>query len=366
MKLIHCADLHLDSGMNTHLTKEQTKERKTELLNTFIRMTEYASDHQVSGILIAGDLFDSRRISAYARNSVYETILNHPDIIFFYLKGNHDADGFLDNIPSCPENLKLFGEAWTSYRLSENVTITGAELSPDNSHTIYASLLLQPQDFNIVMLHGQISQYAARDKAEVIDLGSLRNKCIQYLALGHVHKYQEDVLPPSGTWCYPGCLEGRGFDECGEHGFVLLDIDTAARQSQRTFVPFAQRTIYEVSVDISGCTGTMQIASCVRDAVAAAGCRGKDLVKIVLTGEVDVSCEKNTEQLLRMFAEDFYVCRIEDQSRLAVDYRAYLYDASLKGEFVRLVQESEENGEQEKAEIIRCGLQALQGEEIEL
>ena len=30
MKLIHCADLHLDSSMTTHLTKEKAKERKLE------------------------------------------------------------------------------------------------------------------------------------------------------------------------------------------------------------------------------------------------------------------------------------------------------------------------------------------------
>ena len=35
MKLIHCADLHLDSSMTTHLTKEKAKERKAELLASF-------------------------------------------------------------------------------------------------------------------------------------------------------------------------------------------------------------------------------------------------------------------------------------------------------------------------------------------
>ena len=35
MKLIHCADLHLDSDMTSNLTKEKAKERRTELLVTF-------------------------------------------------------------------------------------------------------------------------------------------------------------------------------------------------------------------------------------------------------------------------------------------------------------------------------------------
>ena len=47
MKLIHCADLHLDSKMNRYLTTEQAKERNAELLHTFRRMVSYAKMHQV-------------------------------------------------------------------------------------------------------------------------------------------------------------------------------------------------------------------------------------------------------------------------------------------------------------------------------
>lgn len=60
MKLIHCADLHLDSSMTTHLTKEKAKERKAELLASFNRMMEYADRENVSAVLIAGDLFDRK------------------------------------------------------------------------------------------------------------------------------------------------------------------------------------------------------------------------------------------------------------------------------------------------------------------
>ena len=42
MKIIHCADLHLDSQMTANLTKEQARERKREIIRTFTRMVEYA------------------------------------------------------------------------------------------------------------------------------------------------------------------------------------------------------------------------------------------------------------------------------------------------------------------------------------
>ena len=91
---------------------------------------------------------------------------------------------------------------------------------------------------NIVVLHGQESEYSARDKAEIIHLTALKNKGIDYLALGHTHSYKKERLDARGVYCYPGCLEGRGFDECGEHGFVMLDIDELTGTIDSTFIPF--------------------------------------------------------------------------------------------------------------------------------
>ena len=55
MKIIHCADLHLDSNMTSNLTKEKANERKAELLATFERMVTYAKNNDIHIILIAGD-----------------------------------------------------------------------------------------------------------------------------------------------------------------------------------------------------------------------------------------------------------------------------------------------------------------------
>ena len=68
MKLIHCADLHLDSKMSANLDKEKAKERKGEILNTFTKMVDYGIDNSVEAILISGDMFDTKNISATVRN----------------------------------------------------------------------------------------------------------------------------------------------------------------------------------------------------------------------------------------------------------------------------------------------------------
>lgn len=59
MKLIHCADMHLDSALATSLTRQEARRRNDELFETFIKMMDYAQREKVRAVLVAGDLFDS-------------------------------------------------------------------------------------------------------------------------------------------------------------------------------------------------------------------------------------------------------------------------------------------------------------------
>ena len=368
MKLIHCADLHLDSMMNTHFSGVKAKERKNELLETFRRMVNFATENGVVAVIIAGDLFDRKNISATARNTVLFEITNNPQIDFYYLKGNHDADSFVSGLDVIPNNLKLFGEDWTRYIAFEEdgnkVVITGAEIDESNSRGIYSGLTLEDSDFNIVVLHGQESHSSSGSRGENINLNELKNRAIDYLALGHVHYYKEAQLDARGVYCYPGCLEGRGFDECGEHGFILLDIDLSDKTVTREFVNIATRSLYELEADISGCNNTMEISKRISLAIESC-CYGREnLVKILLTGKTDVECEKNLELLEKQFENEFYFVKIQDDTTFEIDYEIYAHDESLKGEFIRLVKSKNDLSEEDKAMIIRFGIQALRGEEI--
>lgn len=364
MKLIHCADVHLDSKMNANLDRESAKERKAELLHTFERMVQYAARNDVAAILIAGDLFDVKNISATTRNTVLHCVRSCPAVTFYYLRGNHDSDSFLAQPGEIPENLRLFGAEWTVYR-EGNVVISGIELTRENAGSAYTSLALETGRFNIVMLHGQETEGDPRDKTEVIRLKALRNKGIDYLALGHVHAYKKEPLDPRAAYCYSGCLEGRGFDECGEHGFVLLDIDEETGKYTHEFVPFDRRRLYEVTVDVTGCRTTAEMAAQAAAAVQTAGCGADSFVEIVLAGELDVACEKDMAYLLSYFRPKFYFVKVQDETSLKVEMEDYLLDASLKGEFVRMVMQDMSLREEDKNAIIRYGLQAIDGEEVE-
>jgi DNA repair exonuclease SbcCD nuclease subunit len=309
-------------------------------------------------------MFDTRTVGVNIRNAVKDIIWRNPEIDFLYLRGNHDAESFLNKMEEIPDNLCLFSNQWTTYSY-DKVTITGVELDQENALTVYNTLVLDHDKFNIVTMHGQLNEYKNKDKTEVVSLDPLKNKNIDYLALGHVHAYQMDALDARGVYCYSGCLEGRGFDECDEKGFVLLDIDTRMRTATTEFIPFAARTLYTLPVDVTGIHTTQDAAERMEAAIAQSGYPSNSLVKFLLCGEVDVECELSTEFLEEQFAEYFYFSKVVDETKLMVNYKDYENDISLKGEFIRLVS-STDLTEEEKSLIIRTGIQALQGEEISL
>lgn len=354
MKLIHCADVHLDSRMESGLPVEKARERRLELLRTFTRMTERAAEDGVEAILLCGDLFDEKCVAARAAGCVLDAIVRHPQIMFYYLQGNHDQGSFLDDRSGLPDNLRTFGADWTSYEQGEAV-ITGAEWSGENRDRLMEHLSLEEDRINIVMLHGMMTEYSVKDQPDTFSLRQLRGKNIDYLALGHIHSYRRERLDERGVWCYCGCLEGRGFDECGPKGYV--ELETAQGSVASRFVPFGSRTLHEVPVDITGLMTQEEIQRGIREAVQEIP--EKDMVKICLTGRTVPEAEKDTVWLRKWLEEDFYFLKVQDETRLWIHPEEYRYDVSLKGEFVRLVLASD-LPKKEKEEILRRGIQALE------
>lgn len=365
MKIIHCADIHLDSKMATHFDNDTAKKRRLEILDTFCSMIKYAVEHGVEAVIIAGDLFDTNRPSALVRNRVLSSIRENSNIQFFYLRGNHDL--IRQDEEDMPENLHQFSEKWTSYHLADGITLKGVELNSETEPNIYDSLLLKEDEFNIVTLHGQESVSAAKDRAEVINLRALRNRGIDYLALGHVHAYKKEILDNRGTYCYPGCLEGRGFDECGIHGFVLLDVDPISRKYSHRFIPFARRTLYEVNIDISECMTARDIETLILNEIENGQYPDyeNNLFKFNLVGAVDINCDKDMAYLKNSLERQTFFVKFKDKTEAKIYLEDYLQEESLKGAFVRSVMADDSLSEDDRNYIIRDGLRLIDGKELD-
>ena len=345
MRIIHCADIHLGAPINS-FPEEVSNERKREVRYTFLRMVEFAKEKDVKVIMLSGDVFDRDKPYKKDLEVFYDVVKDNPDIDFLYLRGNHDQEGEERSFP----NLKTFSTAWQSYAYGD-VVISGIELATENSVSLYSTLSLNEKNKNIVMLHGQVGGE--------INLTKLRDKNIDYLALGHIHQYSDGALDNRGRYAYSGCLEGRGFDETGKKGFVLLEVEDKLSYA---FIPFSLRSIEKVELDVSGLQEGGEMARLAR---AKIGFKKENIYRIELVGEVDADVERFDEDVQRYLEMDCAYVSVKDRTKKKMDYTIYEGDNSLRGEFVRTVRESEGYSEEEKAQIIAFGLKALAGREVD-
>ncbi|RIA73953.1 DNA repair exonuclease SbcCD nuclease subunit [Anaeroplasma bactoclasticum] len=351
MRIIHTADLHLDSRLETNLDPVKAKERKRELLLSFDNLINYAKNNLVDAILISGDLFDRPKISAKTREYIIGLIEEAKELQFFLIYGNHDINMFSEHPIGLPSNLHIFQDRWETISLPEvDITgISGESISP----ALYDHLVLNRNKLNIVMLHGDITNLNS------IPLSMLKERSIDYLALGHLHKYQKGKLDDRGVWVYPGCLEGRGFDEEGPKGFMLLEIAEGKISSK--FIPFSKRILHDIKVDITNCDSWLEIRKNVN--LKLTDVPQSDMVRVRLIGNYDLSLIKQNELLEQSLNQQYYFAKVSDESRLRINPKDYENDISLKGEFIRNVLSSKLS-EDDKIRVIEYGIKALMKEEI--
>ncbi len=353
MKIIHCADVHLGSKIESKFPKEKSDERKVEIRAAFNRMVQYAKDNGISIIILAGDIFDSDRPLKKDKEFFYSVVKNNPDIDFLYLRGNHDIMEFYTEYGLT--NLKTFSNEWVTYTY-DDVAITGIENNNENATSMYSSLKLEKNKKNIVLLHGQLGETCGKN---IVNLTKLHNKNIDYLAMGHIHRFSSTKIDERGICVYSGCLEGRGFDECGDKGFVEIDVgDTIDYR----FIKNSFRSIVETTVDISE---TGDLYSACQKVKSFIKCTTKDIVRVIVTGEVQYDIDGLDREIEKMLAPDYYWVSVKNKVVRKFDITAISGDVSLKGEFIRTVLECKDYSEEEKAAIISCGLHALSGREVD-
>lgn len=328
-QFIHAADFHLDSAFGA-LTDRQAAARRRESRELAFRLANYVNSRGIGLVLLAGDLFDSGSAFRETGEQLAEA-LGQMEAKVFIAPGNHDwfGPGSPWLTVKWPENVYIFREsAMTAADLPEwNLTIHGAAFTgPEQAAGLLAGFTA-PADgrVHIGLLHGEVDPAEAR--YDPIRKEEIATSGLTYLALGHIHKRTEP-LAFGGTVCaWPGCPEGRGFDELGEKGFYEGTVDDAGKVSL-TFVPFARRRYEILEVDVTGQSP--------RTAVEAAlpADTAQHLYRIILTGETGEG-GVDAKALEEALADRFYALEVRDHTRMAEDIWARAEEDSLRGLFLR-------------------------------
>ena len=343
-KFIHTADLHLDSALSSINNSTKAKERRFELTDCFKRMVDFAVENGVCGIIVAGDLFDTKNASPIAKKQVIDVIASANKVVFYLLSGNHDDKAFdQDFLSALPKNAVMLKDG-VKYRMG-NIVVAGFDGEVVDSNKIS----FDPNCFNIAVMHGQV----VSGNAEGINLKQLADKNIDYLALGHIHKFQQGKLDRRGKWAYSGCPEGRGFDELGQKGFVLFDTNGNVE-----FVPFCKRQLHEVKVDISGLDSYITQLEKIKKQLS--NYSKEDAFKIVLVGEVDSGVRIDLSALNTRLEQQVFCAKVVDNTCLKVDAKRLSNEKSLRGEFFRVVS-SLDLPDDQKQQVLKLGLGAIEG-----
>ena len=406
VKLIHTADLHLDSAFRSRFTKEEAENRRQKQLMAWKELLSFAVEKKVQGILIAGDLFDSPVVSHGTMDFFLSTISEHPEISFFYLRGNHDTENTFRYQENLPKNLFLFSEKGKKYRLNDRLLLAGVEYGTKDiscgenegatqgagqaaeqgveQETVHGAealskneteseeeskfLKLKEEDCNILLLHGALYQGTPKGDSlqgeEGIFLKNLEKLPLSYIALGHIHKGGEGKLNNGALWAYPGCLQGRGFDEEGERGFLYLKVEEEKKEIHKEFIPVKQGEFRILEIELLEDEGTLAGLKKIEDEMEKAGISKEDSLRIILKGKKGLEQERNLRYLQLQIQDSVFFLEIQDECELSWNREEAMKEKSLKGEFLRVLAAADNLSKEEQEEIIALGMGLLQGGEL--
>ncbi|HEY3500804.1 MAG TPA: DNA repair exonuclease [Polyangiaceae bacterium] len=230
-KLVHAADLHLDSPL-TGLERYENApvaELRGATRGALDRLVELCVSEHAAALVIAGDLFDGswRDYSSGLFLCGRMARLREAGVEVVWIRGNHDAASRLTRHLRMPENVREL-----STRAPESVSFEELDLVVHGQGFPRAAVDVDMTarypapvagTFNVGLLHTALEGREGHAPYAPCRLSTLVDHGYQYWALGHVHGHEVVARAP---WVvYPGNLQGRHARETGAKGAVVVDYE---------------------------------------------------------------------------------------------------------------------------------------------
>ncbi len=337
MKFVHIADLHLDTPLvSLKNNRELIKARRNEQKQVFKDVIKFIKTEKIDVLFIAGDLFEHK----FVEKSTVEFIINSleiiPDTKVFITPGNHDP--LLKNSPymnyEWPSNVKIFGEKIEKFSLNDEVDIYGMgfenfEVAENDFETFKVDNV---EKTNILVTHGTLNGVSNKYN----DINSKYLSQFDYVALGHIHlpTFNEKII-------YSGTLVSCGFDECGEHGMVVGNIENGIAKYE--FKNMEYRHFVDLEIDVSDIKTSIDIFDKVdlKD----------DIYRITFKGARNVDV-KDLIELLK--SRSGSITDFKDETHLPYNFDEIAKQQTLKGIFTRKMLEELEKNPSQKDEIMKA------------
>lgn len=371
IKILHCADLHLDSPLSARDSMRAEAGRR-DLRSALTALTLYIRSNEIDFMLISGDLFDGEYVSRETVALLCHEFASIPDCRVIIAPGNHDpyTSASYYRLAELPENVYVFDtpEVKCFDFPDKNTTVYGWAFTSDalEACPLDGFELASKSRINLLVAHGELD--VSESKYCPIPTRTLAACGFDYAALGHRHMHDGVNECGAGFVAYSGCLEGRGFDECGVKGAVIAVVEKDDKLNFASkFVRFCRRRYEIAECDVSGATSNADVLDKLTALIHDAHYGDDTVLRVKLTGSVTGEFKPSAAFLEEQFP-GVYCIQIIDETVPLADRDALREDPTLRGAFYRSLEEmlqSEDAYEREIASMaLRYGLAALSGNDV--
>ena len=348
MKFVHIADIHFDSPFINLSDRENLGDMKRlEQRKVFKKVIEYIKENAIDFLFIAGDLYEQQ----YIRKSTIEYInglfKEIPNTKIYISPGNHDPyiKNSYYNQFQWNDNVHIFSSKIEKIAV-ENIDIYGYGFD-DFYCTNCGVENLEIQDqtkTNILVIHSTIDGANLEEKQyNSIPKRILEEKGFDYVATGHIHKLDYHTYENQNI-VYPGSLISLGFDELGEHGMIVGEIEENKKLTTE-FIPLSENNFEEIEFDVTECISKDELIEKINELEIPEN----SLVKIILIGKRNFEIDKYE---IYKFITNEKIIKIRDHTKIQYDLKNIANSYTLKGLFAKEILKEKETAKDEELEII--------------
>lgn len=370
LRLFHTADFHLGSPFSG-LDVRASESRRREQLEIFAAAISQAKEKGCAAILIAGDLFDCGYVDRQTVKSVFD-ILGGVGMPVIISPGNHDpmTRGGVYSAKDMPENLFIFDSPQMSYLdfPELHLRIHGYAFESErytDDPLSSGEISVAPNSYNVLLAHADI--YSPLSTYAPINMKQLESVGFDYVALGHIHKYDEPVRIGKTLVAYSGFPVGRSFDECGFGGALTVTLSPS-----ETFTASAERIILSdkryisESLDVTGVSGRNELSAAIKKYVSDRGYGRETSLRLHLTGSVDPAF--HCDPLLSASDLGLALLDLRNDTLPILNVEYLENDLTLRGALYRQLSPDLNHPDPYRrkvaAEALRMGLAAIEGRAV--
>ena len=339
MRLLHLSDLHAGKSLGS-------VSRNEDVAYALEQVIDFCKENTVDLLLVAGDIFDKANPDNEAKEIIFDFFLRLKELKIpaVAISGNHDSYDFMKSLkkllkvidvhvfpkPDLENAVFTFGDlkvACLPYPSERVITKAGESAKLDYAVAVekaikYLYTRVQDAKFKILLSHIFLagSKYTRTEReATITKFYAIEPSSIpqgfDYVALGHVHRYQRIDKAPTYTY-YTGSVFQLDFSEMGQEKFfnfvelregeppIVEAVKLSLKNPLRVFEVDQSNYITNLE-DIKGFNGYVKVILKVRDknklnfvVEKIKEYIGSKLLKIeLLTEETENRKEKELEEL---------------------------------------------------------------------